>query len=984
MGVLAPDPSDNSSQQPLAIVCEFQSAATPDALREAHRLAWNFSRSPLLITLEPHLIRAWSCCEPPTSELSPNEPSSEIFEARGYLENAKSLSLQAAQSLHWLELVTGRFFRRHEARFGRDGCADRLLLDNLKYVRQQLLHQHLSDDTSHDLLARLIFIKFLFDRKDSSGVAALNPTKLRALHKDGVLTASHDTLSSVLDNYDDTYALFRWLDNIFNGDLFPGKGDSPSEREAEWMREMGEVKPHHLKTIADFVSGRVAMKHKQGLLWKQYSFDAIPLEFISSIYEEFVTKVGKKKSGTVYTPPHVVDFVLDEVLPWDSQEWNVRVLDPACGSGIFLVKAFQRLVNRWRLAHAGADPKPADLRLLLERNLFGVDIDPHAVRVASFSLYLAMCDEIDPKHYWTQVRFPRLRGSSLVRSDFFAEDVEGIRTEDDAGNFDIVAGNAPWGRNTVGDSDITDLKTRGWRAVYNSIGPLFLAKAISLLRAGGRLSMLQPAGLILNDVGTAKAFREKLFDSVAIETVVNLAPLRFVLFPNAVGPACIVTFCNEPPADGDFIYICPKPSTPTESEFRIVVEPYDVHVVSRRQVTEDSVWWTALMWGGRRDVALIKRLGEAESLKKVAGPLKSREGIIRGNQERTIGGLVGRRILEQPQFPDGTWLRLSASDLPINENPQIDSAASTNFEAFDIPQLIIKQSWTVDKGRFEAALVDSDRDTGGVLCTQSYLTVHVPQGNDHVLEAVCLACNSILALYYLFLTSSRLASYRPEPLVSDWLNIPIPDPSEGILDGLTTPAEVDRRVFEQLKLTETDRILIEDVVSVTLADFKQPDASSPGRQTTRSKPVLSKYCEQFIAVLQAAFGDDKRVRATVFQEGPGNELPVRLVAFHLNWPDTGGVVIESVDACTLYTRLHEIGQRLATERAKTGFQRIARVYDSVTVGNHEVPTVYLVKPDCVRYWTRSAALRDADEVSADFLLASVSKSSTFEPEFHLA
>src|ERR1041384_4765669 len=118
---------------------------------------------------------------------------------------------------------------------------------------------------------------------------------------------------------------------------------------------MNEVAPRHLKTIADFVSGRVAMQSKQGLLWQQYSFDAIPLELISSIYEEFVTKVKKKRAGTVYTPPHVVDFVLDEVLPWDDRAWNVRILDPACGSGIFLVKAFQRLVHRWRLANPKED-----------------------------------------------------------------------------------------------------------------------------------------------------------------------------------------------------------------------------------------------------------------------------------------------------------------------------------------------------------------------------------------------------------------------------------------------------------------------------------------------------------------------------------------------------------------------------------------------------------------------------------------------------
>lgn len=988
LGVLTPDSADSSSQQPLAIVCEFQSVATSESLRQAHRLAWNFSRAPLLITLEPHLVRAWTCCEAPSSEPSLHAPAAEIPEARWELTGYGSVPARASQSLHWLELVTGRFFRRHKARFNRDGCADRLLLDNLKHVRQVLLRQQLSDDASHDLLARLIFIQFLFDRKDSFGTAALNATKLRSLHKEGVLKAPHNTLSSVLDNYKDTYSLFRWLDTIFNGDLFPGKSDTPRQREAEWAREMEEVKPRHLKTIADFVSGRVAMKSKQRLLWQQYLFDAIPLEFISSIYEEFVTKVRKNKSGAVYTPPHAVDFVLDEVLPWGSSEWDVRVLDPACGSGVFLVKAFQRLVHRWRLAHPGDEPKPADLRLLLERNLFGVDIDPHAVRVASFSLYLAMCDEIDPKHYWTQVRFPRMRGKSLVCSDFFAEDAAGIRTKEDAARFDIIVGNAPWGQNTVGDSDIARWKDAGWPAVYNSIGPLFLAKAAVMLKTGGRLSMLQPAGLILNNVGTARAFRTKLFGTVTVESVVNLAPLRFILFPNAIGPACVVTFRNEPPEDEELIYVCPKPVAPTEDEYRIVVEPYDVHVVQRRQVIEDAAWWTALMWGGRRDVALIKRLEEAVTLRKAVTGLQSREGIIRGNQKRNLTKLLDRHILEEPAFPEGTWLRLKARDLPQNENPRTHSADSTNFSAFELPQLVIKQSWTVPKGRFEAALIDSDTRVGGVLCTQSYITVHVPPGNYRVLEAACLTCNSILAVYFLFLTSSRLASYRPEPLVSDWLGLPIPSPSKGLLDGLKTQGDVDRRVFEQLKLTATDRALIEDTVRVTLADFKG-DESSPGRQTTRSlksqsEPLLTQYCEQFIKVLQAAFGTDKQVRATVFQEKTGEELPVRLIALHLNWPGEGGVVTEKVEGGPLCDRLRAIGDGLSANEARPGFQRMARVYDSITVEGQVVPTVYLIKPDSVRYWTRAVAIRDADEVYADFLLSAASRPTASEQEVRLA
>src|SRR6185369_918939 len=68
VGILAASPEDDATESPIAIVCEFQRTASEKTLQEAHRLAWNFSYAPLLITIEPGLVRAWSCCEEPPAE----------------------------------------------------------------------------------------------------------------------------------------------------------------------------------------------------------------------------------------------------------------------------------------------------------------------------------------------------------------------------------------------------------------------------------------------------------------------------------------------------------------------------------------------------------------------------------------------------------------------------------------------------------------------------------------------------------------------------------------------------------------------------------------------------------------------------------------------------------------------------------------------------------------------------------------------------
>jgi len=966
VGILAANPKSNTTEAPLAIVCEFQNKASVDTLKETHRLAWSFCRSPLLLTLEPHLLRAWTCCELPAQRNSSAPLRAELSEAKLDLQSDPSLSQQAAQALHWVQLVSGQFFRKYEKRFQRKWCADQTLLDNLNVVRHKLQEQKLEDDIIHDLLARVIFVQYLFHRKDSSGKSALNEDFLNKLREDGFLAGKHRNLHEILSNYADAYAFFRWLNNNFNGDLFPGKGATEQEREAEWQTEMKKVNSQHLELLAEFVCGELEMNRGQKCLWPQYSFDAIPLEFISSIYENFI----KGKKGVHYTPGHLVDFVLDGVLPWDSDEWDVKILDPACGSGIFLVKAFQRLVHRWKKANPNSEPRAAILKQLLEHNLFGVDIDPHAVRVASFSLYLAMCDEIDPRFYWQQVHFPRLRGRRLVAADFFQEDKSGFRTLEDKANYDLVIGNAPWGQNTVTPAAQDWGKAYDWSISYNAIGTLFLVKAATLAKPMGRVAMLQPSGVLLsNQISTAQDFRKKFFRTYKVEEITNLSSLRFGLFKNSFSPSCIITLRPILPDTEPLSYICPKPLRTSENDYWIVIEPHDINDIYPREAETDQYIWMALMWGGRRDLTFIRRLSQKPSLAKLTD--KRSEGIIRGNRKHRHDEILGRRILENDEFPKGTFLKLEAEQLPVNNDPYVERSRKKMMAAFELPQLIIKQSWKAEDGRFQAAITESNASLRGVLCSQSYVSVHLPDELYSYLEAACLSYNSKVAVYYFLLTSGRLAFYRPELRVTELLDVPLPEPRPGLLQGITTFDDVDARLREVFSFKDAEWVLIDDLVHYTLPDFKG-NQSSPGRQKTRlytgnEEPELMKYCEYFLSVLKAGFGHDKRICATIFQEKTASRLPVRLVGIHFDRPDRREIMIEPIDSPELLERLQELNQkflqRAGGEAGGIFYQRVARVYDTTEAG----PSIYLIKPDQIRYWTRSMALRDADKVAADII-----------------
>ena len=973
LGVLMADAEAATSEPPLAIVAEFAGPVSEDTLRELHRLAWNFSHAPTLVTIEPTILKVWTCCEAP-------DPSRDLstYLVQNVASNAMSphgsdpLEAQAARGLHWINLVSGQFFLAHAARFHRDGRADQMLLGNLRHIRAVLAGQGLvDDDICHDLLARIIFVQFLFDRKDQDGKAALTPATLQRLQKEGVLAEAHGSFASILSSYAATYRLFDCLNTKFNGDLFPGKGDTDQDRAVGWATEKDVVRPEHLASLAEFIRGDVDLESRQMSLWPQYAFDVIPLEFISSIYETFVTERAAK-DGIFYTPPYLVDFILDQVLPWNETEWDLKILDPACGSGIFLVKAFQRLVHRWKLANPGDTVRAETLRRLLERNIFGVDKDQHAVRVACFSLYLAMCDEIEPRHYWTQVTFPPMRGRRLICSDFFTEGQTGFDTATDGGSYDLVLGNAPWGDGVITeDAKIWAKAGRGWSIPNKDIGGLFLAKGSDLAAPSGRVAMIQSANSLLFNISPkATLFRQQIFGRRRIEAIFNLSALRFKVFrrkthttKTSAAPACVVIMTPATPATDDLIrYVCPKHVRPLVDDFSILIEPQDDRALRTSDAISEPLIWSQLMWGAPRDLQLIRRLQSFPSLGALAAQwaFPYQQGLNFGDRTKAMPSLEGRRIFDETMFPADSFLSLDAEPLPVARDLKIHSKASTGVAAFAWPQLIIKHSLNSPTRRFHARITKSPAKEG-VLPNQSYFSVHADQ---EVLDAACLAHNSCLAVYFHFLTSGRVSAYRPKLSRDEILSLPLPDPAKASLEGISDYAGLDARVFELFRLNEAERVLVEDALAYTIGGFLETDGTLGDEPTTLGdaddEAHLRSYCEHFMRVIRAGFGEDKTLSATIFRASQ-EQMPLRLVAFRLG--DGTGISIQEIASPAL---LHQL-ERLVDLDAPSGGglfnRRIGRIYDA----SSGVPTIFLVKPDRKRFWTRSVGLHDGDEVALDLL-----------------
>lgn len=1003
-GILVLNSDATETSAPLAVVCQFPAGASDEALNEAHRLAWSSSRTSLLVTLEPRRIIAWTChCDPNQSEQM--RKVCELPTPPGFTSSGDQEQRHVRDLLHWVSLITGHIQQQRPEHFRADGRADALLLKNLRFVRGELITRGLPQNFCHDLLARIVFTQYLFHRRDADGSAFFTSHLLDRLKNDGTLKTSHGDLGAVLQDHDATYALFRRLDERFNGDLFPGKEDaSAAERDAAWKAESDAVRPEHLRLLADLVSGTIDTTDRQLLLWPQYSFDTIPLEFISSVYEEFLNE-EKYATKAFYTPSHLVDYVLDAVLPWDGDEWDLRILDPSCGSGIFLVKAFQRLIYRWRRAH-GREPLVSDLKPLLAKNLTGVDINPEAVRVACFSLYLAMADAIEPKHYVTREKvFPRLRGKRLIPTDFFDAKTSGFLTDGDRRLFDLVIGNAPWGDKSIKKTShgaaasptncrqkkqapATNAeawaKERAWPIVNHDIGPLFLARGLDLVRDDGKVAMVQPAGpWLYHRSEPAIQSRKRLFETCTVDEITNLSAIRRELFIDAIGPACIIVVGTGPASpESEISYFAPKPLKTGGGQSEFVIEPQDAARITHREAACDPLVWPVLSMGGRRDLNLIRRLSSMETLAKLTAKnqVMTRMGVIPGDKKKLLLDLKDKPYFDATEFPANVFLELDAANVPGWKDPRVDSLHGIkHFEEFKQPQLLIKQSLSSKTGRFRAALVRSDDPEWGVVCKETYLSVRDQSPDSRHIQAACLVYNSLLASYFLALTSSRVGHYRPETLARELVTVPLPNQLVDLarVGSFDEIDELTRRLFS---LTQAEWAVIEDFLSVMLPDAIRM-TRGPGRATTRrheshdgNEPELSIFAQTMLRVLKSTFGSDKAVTATIYQDPRDRPLPVRMVTLHFDWPGRNPLTVTLMEADGLLDELakfHQDALQHPSPKAAggVGFQRVAYFFHSTPAEHGRVRSLTIIKPDERRYWTRSSAMRDADDLAAAIIKA---------------
>ncbi len=234
---------------------------------------------------------------------------------------------------------------------------------------------------------------------------------------------------------------------------------------------------------------------------------------------------SRKLGGVFYTPPEVVEMIVRLTLATGRGSVEApTVLDPACGSGAFLLGAYAQLARR------GAALAANERAGLIKASIFGIDADPRAARLARINLKLAAraARERSRLRGLEDIVSRRIiTGSSLDepgRTRPVPSAVERSFPEVmNRGGFDVVIGNPPYVKN----KDLDPKRKRLWRKVYGcargqyDLMVLFLEKGMEVLRPGGRMGFLVSNKFMTADYG--RAIRDRILSTCRIEEIVDLS-----------------------------------------------------------------------------------------------------------------------------------------------------------------------------------------------------------------------------------------------------------------------------------------------------------------------------------------------------------------------------------------------------------------------------------------------------------------------------
>ena len=908
---------------------------------------------------------------------------------------AHEIASKLVPSFHAYRIDDGTLWRREGQFVTPDARVDWKLLSNLDTLGRVLREQMgLSLRAAQALIGKYVYLRYLLDRQ------ILSSEKLVEF---GVMV---DDVFSRKAKLSALKTLIHCLDGWLNGAIF----DIP------WQ---DGIKTGHVREVAGAFFGDDPATGQLNL-FEDYDFSYIPIETLSVVYEQFLHATGKaQKAGAYYTPIPLVNFVLDALEELKPLHAGMRVLDPACGSGAFLVQCYRRLIEKE--VAKGHIPYPVELRELLQRHIFGIERDDAACQGTELSLILTLLDYITPPDLTkTDFKLPVLRGRNIFggRNEDFFNLQSAFHQKAGSLSFDWVIGNPPWTEISAEHPSEEDIAASHWITKRsrqyptggNQVAEFFAWKATEHVDSNGVIGFLLPAMTLFKDESTS--FRQRFFQMCKVESVVNFANLVEVLFAGRSRVPCAAFFYRVRPqvesdiaSDERIITYAPfvlNQESNRPPHFNRKLDTWSVTVNSSElreipiieAVDGDALTWKLAMWGSYRDRRLLdsvkERFTDFEEVAK-RRKLQALQGFelrdVHSTKAKTfVDELIDKyELLAERLRPFGrlfAFPSVALREIPGNRAYLRNRGGMKPLIVCRPPHVIVSAS------RKYAVFSDEF-----IAIPPRQIGIAGPPPETEFLKLLSLYLSSDFAIYHqllcaprwgIHISDSNLSTLKalPIPLESlsehetaDWLELHAQLVATPQVDKRSQPLalfdahsngnqlvkliqELNERVYQLLNLRETERLLVEDFVQVK-------------RLATQGKVVKQ--------VADAPLDDELlrygRVLAqeldSFFEDEPNYRHAVKIYRDDT----TRSGMIEIKSQCNSTSHI-EPEVTAATEQLSTEFARVRNLvreqraqwlYFDRNLRIFEGTTTFLLKPLQRMHWLRSQALLDADAIISDIL-----------------
>lgn len=886
-------PRDGKPPVAQAFLYRSDGPAKDSDFAKLHQRLWSWGGVPLVYRVTSGLVQLFRCAHRPD------------FESGGKIvfKPFKTLDLTSriAKDPWWdaERLRTGTLWD--------DPAVCKLLLSSKQAAQKTLinavkeLHRELNEKAilPKPLRRRLLILSVLIAYLEKRGV-----------FEDGFFARFKPDANEFFQVLANGPALVNLLDHLekrFNGNVFILNAE-----DRKTLRDSSQ-----LVRYARLVEGRQE-PGGQLTLWQRYSFADLPVELISHIYQLFV----KDKTVEVYTPHFLVRLLLGEVLSWERLDRLEKsdeevILDPACGSGIFLVEAYKRLVLHWRSRNNWKRPDQATLQKLLTTRLRGIDLEEGAVELTAFSLCLALCDALEPIEIRASVKlFPPLKEKTIY-TDCFFEAREKQTINEPVG---IIVGNPPFE---------SKLNTEGAQRAYQryqqvhgalpdkQIAYLFLHESMEMLAPDGVLSMLQQYSFLYNQQSIE--FRREFIKRWDVREILDLISVRGLFSKGGADTKVVgvVAESKAPPPKRQILHATFRRSGRADAEQGFDIDYYDMHWLPRELVLNNDAVWRCNLLGGGRVLGFVNRVEKYRTLEKLA--LESGWKFGGGWTQGTAGDdepaehVVGKPLVEPKELSDSELLSSS-----FGKVPNVTIERPRNPEIYTPPLLLIHKHEDISFGTWSKKYLTYQN---------TILGFSAASGNKENLRKAASWLKSqkrVLQAIIALSGTSALTSKATSVLVDDILQLPFPENWD-------------------LNLSPHELILVADIVDYYRDLVRLGDDSIAMKEM--GDPALPTFNNIFTTRINGVYKRNK-LRALEPYVSPGVVCQPYVFG-------KGKVEWVGVDA------LKEKLDALLREKRGGGLHvtRIARIYDGACI--------YLLKPNRLRYWLSSIALRDADETLAD-------------------